>query len=371
MASEIARQGQGGAIATPAQMTREERKKLDQLKDQCAKGTTDEEFEFFTQQCKRLGLDPMLKHAYMIPRNGSRMFELSIDGYRVVAGQTGEFAGRDEPVWTGTGTIQANGNKHPMKCSVTVYRIVQGQRCAFVGTAVWADFYAPRNAKWNDMPFRMLAVRAETEALKLAFAKQLGGIYTKEEMDDFVPADNQPEQPTPNAPQSQQETRTATPSKPATVYASDPLPPVETTFKPEQEEEKRPDVGGCENPVAFARKNFLRWAAAYGIVISDMTPDARLDWISTLSCVDVRKNWGSKIKDWDRHKWDTLTSYLADFGNVAEAAGWNLDDSAAILLFADTLVEKPHGSIQNICGPTWDAMTAKLQEPGGVSLEVA
>jgi hypothetical protein len=68
--------------------------------------------------------------------------------------------------------------------SVTVWKIVSGQRCAFTATARWIEYVPPQGSDWmwQKMPHLMLAKCAEALALRKAFPRQLSGIYTKDEM---------------------------------------------------------------------------------------------------------------------------------------------------------------------------------------------
>ena len=67
---------------------------------------------------------------------------------------------------------------------MTVWRFVQGQRCAFAATARWAEYKPDANDfMWKKMPHTMLAKCAEALALRKGFPKQLAGLYAKEEME--------------------------------------------------------------------------------------------------------------------------------------------------------------------------------------------
>jgi hypothetical protein len=99
---------------------------------------------------------------------------------RTRAAESGEYAGNDDPVFA-----YLDGAKNPQTASVTVYRMVQGQRCGFTATARWAEYY-PGDAQgwaWKKMPHIMLGKCAEGLALRKAFPQQLAGLYAAEEMD--------------------------------------------------------------------------------------------------------------------------------------------------------------------------------------------
>jgi len=103
--------------------------------------------------------------------------QVGIDGYRLIADRTGLYAGNDEAIF--------DREPKPTKATVTVYKIVQGQRCAFTATARWSEYYPgdKQGFMWNKMPCVMLGKVAETLALRKAFPAELSGLYTQEEMD--------------------------------------------------------------------------------------------------------------------------------------------------------------------------------------------
>jgi len=69
----------------------------------------------------------------------------------------------------------------PLAATVTVYRMTGAARFAYTATARFREYY--RNTPtWNHMPFTMLAKCAEALALRKAFPAELGGLYTREEM---------------------------------------------------------------------------------------------------------------------------------------------------------------------------------------------
>lgn len=185
------------AVATTkkALVPRWTKSQLELLKRTVAKGTTDDEFSLFIYTAKRTGLDPFIKQIYAIKRwdsatNGYIMgIQTGIDGYRLVAARTGELAGIDQPVFE----PDAEEAWHPRMAIVTVYRFVNGERCAFVGEARWSEYAQKKKdedgswryiGKWaqGEMPYNQLAKCAEAQAHRKAFPMDLSGIYTAEEM---------------------------------------------------------------------------------------------------------------------------------------------------------------------------------------------
>lgn len=163
------------------------------LKRTYAKGATDDELKLYEYQCQRTGLDPFNRQIYFRKQQGKGgtqiVFITAIDGYRSIADKTGLYAGNDDYIFDGKFTeydhIQkANGNP-PTTATATVYKIVHGQRVSFKATTRWQEYY-PGDAQgfmWKKMPYLMLGKTAEALALRKAFPSELGGVYTKEEMD--------------------------------------------------------------------------------------------------------------------------------------------------------------------------------------------
>jgi len=167
---------------------------VDLIKRTVAKDTTNDELALFLHAAKRSGLDPLAKQIHCVKRKGGMAIQTAIDGYRLIADRTGKYAGNDDPVF--------DDEKNPKKASVTVYKIVGGQRCAFTATARW-DQYFPGEAQgfmWKKMPHLMLGKCAEALALRKAFPAEMSGIYTNEEMEQAeTRGQNSPEMARPAA----------------------------------------------------------------------------------------------------------------------------------------------------------------------------
>lgn len=156
--------------------------RIDLVRDQIAKGTSDGEFALFLAVCERTGLDPFARQIYAIVRNDKRsetgkkmVIQTGIDGYRSVADRSPAYAGSDRPVfeYDERGRLEA--------AVVTVWKMNGHERVPFVGVAYW-DEYAQDQGLWSKMPRTMLAKCAEAQALRKAFPSQLAGLYTHEEM---------------------------------------------------------------------------------------------------------------------------------------------------------------------------------------------
>lgn len=150
------------------------------IKNQLAPNATDNELKLFLYQAKRTGLDPLTRQIYCIHRGGKMTIQTSIDGFRVIAERSGDYAGQSEPVF-----VEENGKVVCAK--VSVYRFRNDIRYeAAVGVAYWSEYVQEYNGKpstmWAKMPHTMLAKVAEALALRKAYPQDLSGLYTGEEM---------------------------------------------------------------------------------------------------------------------------------------------------------------------------------------------
>lgn len=195
------------AAVAPGDFTREQ---IDLIKDTVAKGTSDVELKFFLEVCKSTGLNPFHRQVHAVMRNSREqdahgkwidtkkmVIQTAIDGYRLIAARTGQLAGIDDTVF------DTEDAEHPKRATVTVYRLIAGQRVAFTATARWSEYVQTNykgeiNAMWKKMPYTMLGKCAEALALRKGFPAELSGVYTNEEMaqaDNPAPTPTQQPQP--------------------------------------------------------------------------------------------------------------------------------------------------------------------------------
>ena len=173
-----------------------------------------EEIEYYLHCLRKYNLDPMQRQICAVWRYDKNAFkrdgtagdevmtvQTQIDGYRVLAARTGQYAGSDEPLfeYDDAGKI--------VKCTKTVWRNVKGARCPFTQPAYWKE-YKPGGAggfMWDRMEHCMIAKCAEALALRTAFPADLGGLYVDAEMeqgnmtppaDAPMPAADAPQAPT-------------------------------------------------------------------------------------------------------------------------------------------------------------------------------
>ena len=148
----------------------------------------------FLAACNRTGLDPTTKQIYAAQMSGKWTVLVGIDGLRAVAQRSHEYEGQTPIQWTSDGVTwvdawlpQAEDGKpapKPVAARVGVYR--KGFREPLMQVVTWAEFGVEprfRGDNWGTRPAHMLAIRAESHALRRAFPNDLSGLYTAEDFD--------------------------------------------------------------------------------------------------------------------------------------------------------------------------------------------
>ncbi len=154
--------------------------KIDLIRRTVAAGASADELELFFHQARRAGLDPLAKQIYFVKRQGKGVVQVGIDGLRLIADRTGQYAGSDDAEFTGE-----TKSGYPAAAKVVVYKMVSGQRCPFGATARWDEYFPgdSQGFQWKRMPHAMLAKCAEALALRKAFPADMSGLYVHEEME--------------------------------------------------------------------------------------------------------------------------------------------------------------------------------------------
>ena len=159
---------------------------------------TNDEMELFAGVARRTGLDPFAKQIYAMKRRSKKpgtrdqyedklTIQTGIDGFRVIAGRTGDLDGQDGPFWCGPDGEWRDvwlAKEPPAAAKVVVFR--KGCARGFVGIARFSEYGQFYDGKpsglWGKMPATMIAKCAEALALRKAFPADLSGLYAAEEM---------------------------------------------------------------------------------------------------------------------------------------------------------------------------------------------
>lgn len=171
-------------------------KQLEALKDHMGldKDVTNVELGAFMHLCQRRDLDPFTGQIYLVGRydrrKGRKVYrsQTSIDGYRIIAQRSGEYAGQTPPEWCGPDGQWMDvwlPEVPPSAARIGVYR--KGFEAPVYAVAKWTSYAQTNKQKeltglWVSMPEHMLAKCAEALALRKAFPQDLSGLYTTEEM---------------------------------------------------------------------------------------------------------------------------------------------------------------------------------------------
>ena len=166
-------------------------------------GAKDESILLAVDYCKARKLDILKKPCHIVPMQGTLSGQRDSNGYdkkiwrdvimpgiyeqRITAFRTGQMAGQDEPVFGNT--VAFKGIDAPEWCRVTVYRFINGERCAFSHTEYFSEACATTkegklNSMWSKRPRGQLAKCAEAGALRKAFPDELGGVITADEVNE-------------------------------------------------------------------------------------------------------------------------------------------------------------------------------------------
>lgn len=190
-AVQLYEQPEGGAVT----QLRFNREQLDLLKKTYAKDTSDNEFSLFCEVAQRTGLNPFARQIYAVKRQGQMTIQTGIDGYRLIAQRTGEYAGQRGPQWCGPDGQWVDvwlAKENPAAARVGVLR--HGFIEPVWGVARWSSYSQESSPTWKSMPDVMIAKCAEALALRKAFPQELSGLYTEVEFseDDAPPPPPRP-----------------------------------------------------------------------------------------------------------------------------------------------------------------------------------
>ncbi len=108
----------------------------------------------------------------------------TIAALRLIAQNTGTWAGNDGVTWS-EDSLELYGRRYPNWGQMTIYKMVQGQRCAFVSPKLYAKETVKGKSLWESKGLFMFEKNIEAAALRRAFPGILEDLYIPEE--GFVP----------------------------------------------------------------------------------------------------------------------------------------------------------------------------------------
>lgn len=148
--------------------------------------------EGFLLYVQRSGLDPYAKQIYCAEVGGRYIIMAAIDGLRLTAQRSARYNGQTDAEWLyPDGTWRSYwrpamhggaADEKPQAARVGVF--LKGVDHPTSVTVAWSEFgIEGRGAKdnWTMRPAHMLAIRAESHALRKAFPIELSGMYTAED----------------------------------------------------------------------------------------------------------------------------------------------------------------------------------------------
>ena len=162
-------------------------------------GAKPESIIMAVEYAKARHLDIMKKPCHIVPmsvkdaKTGQSQWRdvimPSITEHRITATRTNQYAGQDAPVFGPMVNITFGNTSHsvPESCTVTIYRIIHGEKVPFCHTEYFEEACATTkdgslNSMWTKRKRGQLAKCAEAGALRKAFPEEIGNEYTVEEM---------------------------------------------------------------------------------------------------------------------------------------------------------------------------------------------
>ena len=177
---------------------------IDLLTRTICKGASADELALFVQICKKTGLDPFSRQIFAVKRwdrkvGGEVMQpQVSIDGFRLIAQRSGEYAGQTPMQWCcqdGVWTDVWLKRVPPTAARVGILR--RGFSEPLYAVAMWNE-YCPlgKDGKptglWPMKPALMIGKCAESLGLRRAFPAELSDLHTPEEMEHDAEEVSQP-----------------------------------------------------------------------------------------------------------------------------------------------------------------------------------
>ena len=141
---------------------------------------TDAELRLYLEVCKSYNVHPLMRRMYAFrdPKGGKLVIGVTIDGFLEIAERSGELAGFGETKFE----YEAS---QLTRATVYVYR--KGWEHPVSVSARYSEYARNADKEWSNwrrMPEVMLEKVALARTLRRAFPAMLGGVYTREEMEE-------------------------------------------------------------------------------------------------------------------------------------------------------------------------------------------
>ena len=163
---------------TPQKFTTQE---TELIQKTVAKDATPDELRLFLYVAVQRGLNPLTRQIHFVKRGGQGVIQTGIDGFRLIAQRTGQYAPGLKPT-----VFEYDANGKLGRATVYGIKIVNGQSFEFSATAKFSEyaqyFSGKLGSMWEKMPETMLEKCAEAKMLRRGFPEELSGLYTDEEM---------------------------------------------------------------------------------------------------------------------------------------------------------------------------------------------
>ncbi len=143
---------------------------------------SEDDHALFVAACERSGLDPFARQVYAMHREGKLVIEATIDGLRLSAERTKQYAGQLGPEWCGPDGVWKDiwtEPEPPTAARVGIRRVDFAD--PVWGKALYSEYMQPGRF-WRDMAANQLAKCAEALGFRKAFPQHFSGLYTPEEM---------------------------------------------------------------------------------------------------------------------------------------------------------------------------------------------
>lgn len=154
------------------------------------------------EYCKAKGLDIIKRPVAIIPfwdsKKGVNTYSIipTAEAVKTIATRA-NWAGNDDYVYGETRTHKwqdFKGNSKEIEMpewgQVTVYKIVGGKRCPFVGPRVYFEERNGKKSSWVNQPWAMFNKCILVAALRNACPEECGGMYIEEELENYNPEED-------------------------------------------------------------------------------------------------------------------------------------------------------------------------------------